>query len=367
MNRFRSIGNKMRHGVWGLMLPMLFAPSAALGCHCQTSFAPCNEAAISNLVFIGTVESISPVFLSRWNRTSHISLQSLNDAYLDAQDHPSTGALGRLRTAYMKAFPDLGPEERERLQAAKTAFDVSSVFYSTLNGGMKVRFKVGTLFKHEEADDDDVPAKPQVTKSEAKAKANDGDDDDDKKNIVPTPARKDDDDDDYFEISTPFGDCGIEFQVGETYLVYADDDEETGNLSATVCTRTRRLTDAGEDLAYLFFYKEHREQSTRLEGFTTTDVGYQLELNKMNDPTSMKSPVPGLVLELSSQGLTRFTTSDNKGRFVFDGLAGGEYSLTAFDGDYPKKQNLRAGPQKFSLEPESCALQVLVVHDQGSR
>ena len=232
---------------------------------------------------------------------------------------------------------------------------------------MKVRFKVGTLFKREEADDDDVPAKPQVTKSEAKAKANDGDDDDDKKNIVPTPARKDDDDDDYFEISTPFGDCGIEFQIGETYLVYADDDEETGNLSATVCTRTRRLTDAGEDLGYLFFYKEHREQSTRLEGFTTTDVGYQLELNKMNDPTSMKSPVPGLVLELSSQGLTRFTTSDNKGRFVFDGLAGGEYSLTAFDGDYPKKQNLRAGPQKFSLEPESCALQVLVVHDQGSR
>ena len=336
-------------GVLGFLAAVACAP-AVQACRCQTSYAPCNEAAISSLVFIGTAESISPIFLSRWNRTSHISLQSLNDAYLDAHDHPSTGALGRLRTAYLKAFPDLGPEERERLQAAQTAFDVSSVFYSTLNGGMKVRFKVGTLFKREEADDDDVPAKPQVTKSEAKAKAKDGDDDDD-----------------YFEISTPFGDCGIEFQIGETYLVYADDDEETGNLSATVCTRTRRLTDAGEDLGYLFFYKEHREQSTRLEGFTTTDVGYQLELNKMNDPTSMKSPVPGLVLELSSQGLTRFTTSDNKGRFVFDGLAGGEYSLTAFDGDYPKKQNLRAGPQKFSLEPESCALQVLVVHDQGSR
>lgn len=361
----------MRHGVWGLMLPMLFAPSAALGCHCQTSFAPCNEAAISNLVFIGTVESISPVFLSRWNTTSPASLRSINTAYVDAQDHPSPASLARLRAAYLRSFPDLSPEDRQRVQAAKTIFDISSVFYTTIDGGMKVRFKVWRLFKHEEDDDDDVPNRPQVTKSEAKAKAKDDDDDDAPKKPQAanpeTKAPEADDDDDYFEISTPFGDCGIEFQIGETYLVYADDDEETGNLSATVCTRTRRLTDAGEDLAYLFFYKEHREQSTRLEGFTTTDVGYQLELNKMNDPTSMKSPVPGLVLELSSQGLTRFTTSDNKGRFVFDGLAGGEYSLTAFDGDYPKKQNLRAGPQKFSLEPESCALQVLVVHDQGSR
>jgi len=188
-----------------------------------------------------------------------------------------------------------------------------------------------------------VPNKPQAEKSGAKAK-----DDDDK-------------DHRYFEISTPFGDCGIEFQAGETYLVYADNDENSGLLSTTVCTRTRRLTDAGDDLPYLFFYKERRGESTRIEGFTTTDNGYQLGLDKMHDPATMKSPVPGVILELRSERITRYATSDNKGRFVFDGLGEGDYTLSAFDREYPSKQNLLAGPRKFSLEPESCALQVLVL------
>jgi hypothetical protein len=299
-------------------------------------------------VFIGTVESISPVFLSRWNAASQPSLRSLNDVYLDAQDRPSPASLDLLKSAYLRTFPDLAPDDRQRVREAKSVFDVSSVFYSTLGGGMKVRFKVRTLFKHEEDDDDDAPKKPQLPKSEAK------DDDDDKK------------DDDHFEISTPFGDCGVAFQTGETYLVYADNDEDTGLLSTTICTRTRRLTDAGDDLPYLFYYREQRERSTRIEGFTTTDSHYQLDLDKMNDPTSMKLPVPGLVIELRSDAITRFTTSDGNGRFVFDGLPGGDYSLTAFDRDYPAKQNPLAGPQKFSLGPKSCALQVLVFPKSGN-
>jgi len=327
--------------VLGLLALILFDPGAE-ACQCQSSYAPCNEVAVSDSVFIGTVESISPIFLSRWNLTSRASLQSLNEAYLDAQDHPSPAALSRLKVAYVSSFPDQGPEAKQRLQAAKTIFDVTSVFYSTLNSGMRVRFKVRTLFKHEEDGDDDVPKKPKTTQSDATN-------------------RDDDNDEDYLEVSTPFGDCGVDFQAGETYLVYADNDENSDLMSTTVCTRTRRLTDAGDDLPYLFYYKEQREQSTRIEGFTTADDRYQLDLDKMHDPTTMKGSVPGLVLELRSESLTRFTTSDSKGRFVFDGLAGGEYSLSAFEPGYPAKQGLLysgllAGPQTFSLEPKSCAL-----------
>jgi len=325
----RSLVSRMVRGsILGLLPLTLFAPGA-VACQCQTSFAPCHEVAVSDAVFIGTVESISPIFLSRWNPTSRASLQSLTAAYLDAQDHPSPAALSRLKAAYLSSFRDPSPEDKQRLQAAKTVLDVTSVFYSTLNGGMRVRFRVRKVFKHE------------------------GDDDDDK--------------DDYFEVSTPFGDCGVDFQAGETYLVYADNDESAGILTTTACTRTRRITEAGDDLPYLFYYKEQRDRSTRIEGFTTTDERYQLDLNKMHDPTSMKSPVPGLVLELRSDSLTRYTTADSKGRFVFDGLGEGEYSLSALDAEYPAKQNVLAGPQRFSLEPKSCALQVLLLPKHGGR
>ena len=347
-----------RASIVGLFTTILCV-QAAQACQCQTSYAPCNETAISNVVFIGTVESISPIFLSRWNLSSRASLKSLNDAYIDAQDHPSPAALSRLKATYLGSFPDLAPEDKERLQAAKTIIDVASVFYSTLNGGMTVRFKVGTLFKHEEDDDDDVPNKPQAAKPATKTK---DDDDDDKKNVKQAVKKAEaNPDDDYFDISTPFGDCGVEFQAGETYLVYADNDENSGLLSTTACTRTRRLSDVTDDLPYLFFYKEHREQSTRLEGFTTTDDQYRLGLNKMHDPDTMKLPVPGVIVELHSERLTRYATSDSKGRFVFDGLGEGDYTVSAFDREYPAKQTLLAGPQRFSLEPKSCALQVLVL------
>ncbi len=273
---------------------------------------------------------MSPIFLSRWNLASRPSLQSLNAAYLDATDHPSPASLDTLKEAYLRTFPDLEPEGRERMKAASTVRDIASLFDASLSGGLRVRFKVRTFFKHGEDDDDE-------------------------------------DDDDYLEVSTPFGDCGIDFQVGETYLVYADNEESSGVLSTTVCARTRRLTDAGEDLAYLTFYKGRREESTRLEGFTTTDYSYQLDLDKMHDPTTMRSPVPGVVLELRSERLLRYATSDGKGRFVFDGLVGGEYSLSAFHRGYPANGSLLGGPQALSIESKSCALAVLVLPKDGAR
>ena len=38
---------------------------------------------------------------------------------------------------------------------------------------------------------------------------------------------------DRFEVWTPFGECGVSFQTGETYLVYASDDEETSDSITT--------------------------------------------------------------------------------------------------------------------------------------
>jgi hypothetical protein len=139
-------------------------------------------------------------------------------------------------------------------------------------------------------------------------KREDDDDDAAKKNPQPS--------EDTIEVWTPFGDCGYDFQSGETYLVYANNDEGSANsLSTDICTRTRRLSEAGEDLTYLFFYKD-RPASVRLEGFATTDELYRLSFDRLHDPQTTKSPVPGVVIELQSAHLTRFTleTAVSRGR-----------------------------------------------------
>lgn len=43
--------------------------------------------------------------------------------------------------------------------------------------------------------------------------------------------------------------CGYSFEVGKSYLIYAD--LEKGKLSTSLCSRTRTVEEAGEDLAAL--------------------------------------------------------------------------------------------------------------------
>jgi hypothetical protein len=328
MNQRAETGGLVGHRA--IFLTVIFLAPAmmarpAYACSCER-FSTCNEVAATNLVFIGTVESIEPMFLNRWNDTSQSSLRSLNDSFLQAQEHPSAEALTKLKDAYLKTFPDTSPDRKSQIQKATTPSSVAALFYSNVGRGMRIRFRVQTLFKH--ADDDA---------------------DDDRKG------------EDVLEVWTPFGDCGVSFQSGETYLVYASDDEESSDSIATdSCTRTRRLSDAGGDLAYLFFYKEHPEESTRIDGFATTNTRYRVDFNPLH-PERIQPLIPNVVIQLKSGNLARFTETDQNGHFVFDGLPAGDYTLIAFDSDYPKGKQLSADGKPFHLQAKSCSLQVVVL------
>jgi hypothetical protein len=304
-----------------------------LACKCLMSLSACNEVSQSDVVFIGTVESIEPNFLNYWNLASPAALQSLNDAFLEAQKQPSEANLTRLKETYLKTFPEVAGDEQGSVKGAKTALDVSSLFYLALNRGMRVRFHVKTLFKHEDDDDDDKDKKA-----------------DDK-----------DDGDQVLDVWNPFGDCGYNFQTGETYLVFANTEESSDYMFTGSCTRTRRLSDAGDDLAYLFFYKQDRERSSRLEGFTTTDVQAQFDFDPLRQPRSIRSPVTDVVVELRADGLRRYAQPDTSGKFYFDGLAGGDYQVSAFAAGYPENWELLTGPQKIQVKEKSCANQILVL------
>ena len=188
-------------------------PFAAFACKCQLTLSVCNEVASTDIIFVGTAEAIEPSFLDSWNAGQRAALDLLNQESARAQSDRSPAAFARLRDAYLKVFPDLPADHKKRLAAATSPDQLAELFYWILDHGKRVRLHVKTVFRGDlgDDDDDDAPAKT-------------------------------------VEVWTAFGDCGINFQTGETYLVYADDDEESNIMTTGACTRTRRLTDAGDDL-----------------------------------------------------------------------------------------------------------------------
>ncbi len=117
------------------------------------------------------------------------------------------------------------------------------------------------------------------------------------------------------------------------------------------------MTDAGPDLAYLYFRENEGDASTRLEGFVI-DEPFQALSQFAN---AVHSPVPGVILELKTDGGSRYAKTGPDGRFVFDGLAGGRYSLTPFGADYPIKVVQLAKPIQFSVDKNGCAREILTV------
>jgi hypothetical protein len=261
-------------------------------------------------LFIGTVESIEPIFLNRWYGANQSALRSLNDAFVRAQERPSADSLRQVKDTYLATFSDLDEREKRQVKAADTVQQMTSLFYSSLDRGMRVHLKVKTLFK--QGDDDDAGGK---FKKDAE----------------------------FLDVWTAADDCGYDFQIGETYLVYANDDEGADYFLTSTCMRT----------------------SSRLEGFATSDRKSQLAIDPLHEPAAIGSPVAGVILQLKSDRLTLYAESDSAGRFLFDGLPEASYELSVFASGYPKREQLLAGPRSLHIKEKSCARQIFVLPKSG--
>jgi hypothetical protein len=310
-------------GLWCLAL----APMSAIACKCQLSLDVCAETLYSNVVFVGTVESITPDFMTHWKPASREPIGRVNSALEQYLQDPSQARLSTLKDAVRSALPGLAPEDQRRLEGAANPQALAKLFSSVLDGNRRVRFRVRTLFR--KTDDDD---------------------------------KKDDDDDgevpEFLEVVTPFEECGNDFQIGETYLVYANSDEDADVLSTDACSRTRRASDAGADLAYLSFFKDRKNPAGRVRGFTTYDTQYQVHVR---EPEGITLPAEGVIVELKSDRGMRYTAANSVGQFVFDGLDAGNYSLTAYAAGFPNTKKVLNGPRPFHLESRACSTQVLLV------
>lgn len=311
------------------LLFLLFS-RAAQACQCEASFGACKEVRLSDLVFVGAVESIQPIFLSRWYGTNQSALVSLNTAFLRAQEHPSADSLREVKDLYLATFPQLDERQKKLVETAVSLRQVTSFFDSSLDRGMRIHFSVKSIYKQ-------------------------GDDDDGDKKKAP----------DVLDVWTAADDCGYNFQLGETYLVYANNEEGADYYFTSSCMRTKRLSDAGEDLGYLYFYKNQPDASSRLDGFATSDRKSQLAIDPMHEPAAIGSPVSGVILQVQSDRFTHYAESDSGGRFLFDGLPTGTYQLSVFAAGFPKTNQLLAGPRRLNIKEKSCVRQVFVIPKPG--
>lgn len=321
-----------------LFLPLLVAPRLPAACPCVVQFGVCDEVRQSDAVFIGTVESVAPPFLDPFARTKAMaSTPAAETARLQADASPE--ALARLRKIYLDMFAGLPDYARRQIVEAKTQQELQSAFEEVQSEGRVARLRVRTRYKKDSADDNDAK-KPAAKQADPK----EGDD-------AP----------EFVEIWTGSGDCGIDFQVGETYLVYAIEDEGSGKLETSACMRTRRLTEEKGDLGYLYFLQNGGKESTRLEGFVSTSFADQ-SLPRYED--GIATPASGATVELDTGDGMRYAQSNAEGRFSFDGLKAGDYRLSLLAPGFPKTARTVVQSRSFRVDEAGCARQILILPTQ---
>lgn len=148
------------------------------------------------------------------------------------------------------------------------------------------------------------------------------------------------------------GDCGYDFHVGESYLVYAHKDPETGRMTTSVCTRTAPSADATADLEYLRSVKLGTAKAW-VSGYVTSDEQQRIQAIVTGKPPS--SPIRGATVELESADGTRTTTTDAQGRFVFEDVAEDDYRIYVSAGGYL----FRPSPIPFHIARFACSLDYL--------
>jgi hypothetical protein len=142
---------------------------------------------------------------------------------------------------------------------------------------------------------------------------------------------------------------GPVLQVGGQYLMYTTP-LASGMVPSRGCTRSRRVEDADEDLAFLKQYSAGNV-ATRIYGTV------RFRPDEPEDSTASRTPLKDARVTLSSDGHQFRATSNSLGVYSLSNLAPGEYTVSADLSGY----RLDAAPDGVMLRANGCAVADLLM------
>jgi hypothetical protein len=297
--------------------PFLLKPLRACKCANRGPTSACDVFSAAGAVFIGRIESVERGF-DPWDMAFRRRLEErFTKAELDnLNDDKSPEGLQKLKEVWLDFFSE---PYKTALVKVKTFDELYALMDSIEQKGRRARFQVLQVFRG---------------KLEKTA-----------------------------EVRTEVSDCGYPFEKGETYLVYADIDDEHG-LKTGACSHTRKLADAAEDMVYLYLSQNGKAAANRVSGLVTSS---ESDLRRARDWGSVEHPVQDVVIEVQSATGLRYARTDASGKFGIDGLTEGEYAVSVFDSDYPDEFHLLDGPRKIAIQEGRCSNEVFLVHPTDRR
>ncbi|MGE0655443.1 MAG: carboxypeptidase regulatory-like domain-containing protein [Pyrinomonadaceae bacterium] len=123
------------------------------------------------------------------------------------------------------------------------------------------------------------------------------------------------------------GDCGYKFEINEHYLVYAYKGEN-GTLSTGICSPTKRLVEASDDLEYIQGLTRAKPVGSLFGGV------WEYKPRRSTDEWRPQPPMSGIPLTLAGKAGRYATVTDSEGRYRIPDILPGEYllNLTAPEG-----------------------------------
>lgn len=125
------------------------------------------------------------------------------------------------------------------------------------------------------------------------------------------------------EVSTGMGggDCGYDFKLGTSYIVYAYQFSKVNRLSTSICSRTKPLEEAGEDLEFL------RSLGSQNPGVTLHgEVKRAQQDVATGNPYNIR-PLANIALVIERERERREISADEQGRFRLTGLSPGKFKV----------------------------------------
>ena len=144
------------------------------------------------------------------------------------------------------------------------------------------------------------------------------------------------------------GDCGYGFRQGAEYVVYAQRNEE-GQLTVSMCSRTRQVEQASDDLSYARAIASGAQMPSRV----VFEAAIAQRSLSRRAAAGEPRPLPDVGVTLERDGAVTKAATDAAGRFTLEGLPAGRYNVSL---DLPEQFYADVTPKQLELpDPRACA------------